>query len=81
VSSSDGTTVLVYRVAPGVVVSAASPTSNLQPVFGAGHAQQLRLHYERDHSDDERAMDHLLDRPYQLSGGSRDPIEVLIGLA
>jgi hypothetical protein len=80
VSSSDGTTVLVYRVAPGLVASMSSSASDLQPVFGAGHVQQLRLHYERDHRDDERAMDHLLDRPYQLSGGSRDPVEVLIDL-
>jgi hypothetical protein len=79
-ASADGTTALIYAVATGTSPGAASAAADLQPIFLDGEVQQLLLNYVRDHQDAEEDIDHILDRPYQLSGGSRDPVEVFLDL-
>ncbi|MEM7338439.1 MAG: hypothetical protein AAF467_07330 [Actinomycetota bacterium] len=78
IASADGTTLLVYR-ASGGPISSASTSADLHPI-AAGGGSQLQVFHVRDHEDDHSDLDHLLDRSYTLSRGSRTPIEFTIAL-
>jgi hypothetical protein len=81
ISSADGTSVVVFRIADGGLPSDNSGEDELETVIGDTFASGLQVWYRRDHGDDHDGIeDHLLDRPYQLSRSSRDPVERLLVL-
>jgi len=80
VASADGTMVLVYRIAAGVVAGPVSTATDLRAILIHDPPVELEVTHVRDHHDDESNLDHVLDRPYQIARGSRADVTRRIAL-
>ena len=80
-TSCDGTSVFIYRINEGVTLNNHTSGNDLKVLINQEHASQLSIRYTRDHADEQSLdFDHRFDRPYHVSAGSRDDVELLIDL-